>query len=262
MRRGGQLMAGVACLAAAPPASPPSLPVIVVAHRGLAEGMPENTLAAFGRSIERGLTIIELDVRTTRDGHLVILHDVTLDRTTDCSGLVGDLSLARVKSCHAGWPSHPRERIPTLAEALDFVRDRPARFLLDLKPGTSLPDVLKAIRDHRLQSKVILGLRRVADIYRVRNEAPGVTTLAFVPNVADASQFAAVGTDIIRLWSDWVEADPKIVARTNGLGPRVWIMVGRKLPKRDSDWRALHVRLIASGAQGLITDRPELISTP
>jgi glycerophosphoryl diester phosphodiesterase len=261
MRPAALLLAGLACLAAKSAAAPPPA-VTIVAHRGLAEGMPENTIAAFRQSFQRGLSIIELDVRSTRDGHLVILHDETLDRTTDCTGTLSELSLERIKSCDAGWPSHPGERVPTLAEALDFVRNRPARLLLDIKPGTSVPAVLKAIRDHHAEAKVILGLRRVADITHARSEAPAVTVLAFLPELANANDFAAAGAGIIRLWSDWVEAEPAIVARTRNLGTKVWIMVGRKLPKRDEEWQALHGRMILAGAEGLITNRPELISAP
>jgi glycerophosphoryl diester phosphodiesterase len=261
MRPAGLLLAGLACLASTAHAAPPQ-PVTIVAHRGLAEGMPENTIAAFRQSVERGLRIIELDVRTTRDGHLVILHDVKLDRTTDCSGLLADLNFERIRSCDAGWPSNPGERIPTLAEALEFARDRPVRLLLDIKPGTSVPDVLKEVRRHQSETKVILGLRRTVDVAHVRSEAPAVTVLAFMPGLADAGAFAAAGASIVRLWSDWVEADPAIVARTQAIGPKVWIMVGRKLPKRDGGWRALHAQMLATGAEGLITNRPELISHP
>ena len=261
MRAAGLLLAGLTCLASTAHAAPPQ-PVAIVAHRGLAEGMPENTFAAFRRSVERGLGIIELDVRTTKDGHLVILHDETLDRTTDCSGLVAEFSLERIRSCDAGWPSHSGEHIPTLSEVLDFARHRPLRLLLDLKPGTSVPDVLREIRRHRSEPKIILGLRRISDIVHVRSQAPDVAVLAFMPRLADASAFAAAGARIIRLWSDWVVADPAIVARTQAIGPKVWIMVGRKLPKRDGGWRALHSQMMATGAEGLITNRPDLISGP
>ena len=83
-----------------------------------------------------------------------------------------------------------------------------------------------------------------------------------MPRLADATAFAAAGARIIRLWSDWVVADPAIVARTQAIGSEVWIMVGRKLPKGDGGWRALHERMMATGAEGLITNRPDLISGP
>jgi glycerophosphoryl diester phosphodiesterase len=245
-------------LAALPPTAARHPQVTIVAHRGLAAGVPENTLAAFRQSIERGLKVIELDLRITKDRRIVILHDATLDRTTDCSGRLGELTLARIKVCDAG----AGERVPSLAEALSFIGDKPVRLLLDIKPGTPLDRVMREIREHRAETKVILGLRRPKDIARVRRELPGTTTLGFMPQPGDAPAFAHAGANIIRLWSDWVEADPGHVARTGALGAEVWIMVGRRLPDKEREWRGLHTRMIATGAQGLITDRPELISAP
>jgi glycerophosphoryl diester phosphodiesterase len=255
------LLAGLACLTATAPAAPPRPPTIV-AHRGLAEGVPENTLTAFRQSIALGISIIELDVRVTKDGHLVILHDATLDRTTDCSGRLADLALAKVRTCDAGWPTHPGEHVPLLAEALALVKSTPVRLLLDIKPGTPLGRVLSEVRGQGAAGNVILGLRSVKEVERARAELPGATILAFMPERSDAAAFAKAGAQIIRLWSDWVEADPALVARTRAFGPQVWILIGRSLPSNNDGWRALHVRMIATGAQGLITNRPELISAP
>lgn len=239
------------------PAAPPNA-VTIVAHRGLAEGVAENTMAAFRKSVARGVAVIELDVRATRDGRLVILHDETLDRTTDCSGSLAATMFSQLAACNAG----DGERIPALAEVLNFVRDKPARLLLDIKPGAPIDQVIREIRRYRVEAKVIVGLRRSRDVARVRRELPDTTTLGFMPDARDAPLFADAGAHIIRLWSDWVEADRGHVARTRALGPAVWIMVGRRLPAMERDWRALHGRMIASGAQGLITDRPDLTSAP
>jgi glycerophosphoryl diester phosphodiesterase len=258
MRPAALLLAGLACISAPVSAESP----IIIAHRGLAEGLPENTLAAFRQSIQRGVPVIEIDLRLTRDGHLVILHDETLDRTTDCSGRAADRTLQQIKACDAGWPSHSGERVPTLAEAIELVRGRPVRLLADVKPGTPLDPVLQAIRDHGAEARLILGLRRAKDVGIARAALPGLTIIAFMPEADDAPAFTSAGAHIIRLWSDWVEADPALVARTRALGAHAWIMVGRKLPRKDRDWRALHARMIAAGPQGLITDRPDLISAP
>lgn len=230
----------------------------MVAHRGLSAGVPENTLAAFRRSIERGVAIIELDLRVTKDGQLVVIHDDRLDRTTDCSGEVAEMELARIKGCDAGGG----ERIPSFAEVLALVRSRPVRILADVKDGTPLGPVLDTVRERGAAQQVILGLRSARDIARARQALPETTILAYLPKVSDSKSFAEAGSDVIRLWSDWVKADPSLVACTRALGPQVWVMVGRKLPGKKRQWRALHRRMIAAGAQGLITDRPELISAP
>ena len=255
MRRGGLLLAGLACTSAV--AAPPQ-PLTIGAHRGLAEGLPENTLAAFRHSLAAGIKVIELDLRTTKDGQLVVMHDATLNRTTDCSGAVAEQTLARIQQCDAGWPTHVGERVPTLGDVLTLVTEADTRLLLDCK-SVEIDQVLREVRAHHAETKVVLGLRSPRQVEQARAELPGATIIAFMPERTDAATFIGAGADIIRLWSDWVEADPALVTRTQALGKPVWIMVGRKLPRSNADWRALHGRMIAAGTNGLVTNRPELI---
>lgn len=253
-------LAELAAIALAAPIPTPAQPieVTIVAHRGLAAGVPENTLAAFRQSIDRGVTTIETDLRLTKDGHLVVIHDETLDRTTNCAGRVSAIELARIKACDAG----SGERVPMLAEVLELVGDKPVRLLADVKDPAALAPVLRAVSAHRAERQVIIGLRSTEHVSRARAALPGITILANMRAIADARAFAASRVHLIRLWSDWVEKDPGLIARTRSLGPDVWVMVGRRLPSKKRDWRALHGRMIAAGAQGLITDRPDLISAP
>jgi glycerophosphoryl diester phosphodiesterase len=260
MKPWGLLLAGLACLAVAAPAAPPLQPVTIVAHRGLTEGMPENTIAAFRRAAERGVPVVELDVRVTRDGQLAIMHDTTVDRTTNGTGRVAAMTLATIQALDAGGPDHPGEGVPTLADALEAMGGKGTRLLLDIKPGTPLEKVIGLVRKHHAEASAIFGLRRAKDVARVRHELPASTALSFMATPGDAAAHASAGTQIIRLWSDWVEADPSLVRRTQALGPQVWILVGRHLPRSDREWRALHARMIATGAEGLVTDRPELAS--
>lgn len=96
----------------------------VCAHRGAHENHPENTMAAFREAIRLGAQMIEFDVRLSKDGHLVVMHDVSVDRTTNGSGLVGDMTLAELKNLDAGsWksPEFTGEKIPTLQEVLEIM---------------------------------------------------------------------------------------------------------------------------------------------
>src|SRR5437868_7957496 len=77
-------------------------PIAVIGHRGGRALAPENTLAAFRNAIRLGADYVEIDVRATRDGHLVIMHDSTVDRTTNGSGAVRDLDFATIRSLDAG----------------------------------------------------------------------------------------------------------------------------------------------------------------
>ncbi|MEQ9072181.1 MAG: glycerophosphodiester phosphodiesterase family protein, partial [Gimesia chilikensis] len=96
---------------------------LIVAHRGLLKVAPENTLANFRACLELRLGF-EFDVQRTRDGHLICLHDTTVNRTTDGTGKVADLTLAEIQKLDAGsWfdSQFTGERVPTIDEVLELV---------------------------------------------------------------------------------------------------------------------------------------------
>jgi glycerophosphoryl diester phosphodiesterase len=141
-------------------------PVLISAHRGANAVAPENTLAAFQTALLQGATHIELDVRTTRDGQLVILHDSQLDRTTTGTGPVQALTLAELKLLSAGktWgDAFAHEPIPTLAEVCRLVahwnatHPHPASMYVDCKAvaPTALLAVLR--EQHVLEQCVFYG---------------------------------------------------------------------------------------------------------
>ena len=95
--------------------------MLLVAHRGASAVAPENTMSAFRRAIEAGADAVELDVQATSDGQLVVIHDSTLDRTTDGTGAVFETDAATIAGADAGsWfsPDFAGERVPTLEEVL------------------------------------------------------------------------------------------------------------------------------------------------
>jgi len=105
----------------------PDSPIRVIAHRGFSSQAPENTLVAIRGAIEVRADMVEVDVTVTSDGHVICLHDETLDRTTNGSGLPSDLTLEEIKQLDAGsWfaPEFTGERIPTLTEVLEAVKGR------------------------------------------------------------------------------------------------------------------------------------------
>ncbi len=102
-------------------------PITVIAHRGFAAEAPENTLAAFRRAIAAGSDVLELDIHLSKDRELVVIHDRTLERTTNGQGRVSDFTLKELKRLDAGiWrgPQFSGERIPSLREVLDLTQGR------------------------------------------------------------------------------------------------------------------------------------------
>ncbi|WP_199521070.1 glycerophosphodiester phosphodiesterase family protein [Jiangella anatolica] len=108
----------------------PDAGVMVIAHRGYWRGAPENSIAAVEQAIERGAHVVEIDVQRTADGHLVLMHDTTVDRTTNGTGAVSSLTLAQIKALrlkeHLGGAQAAvtDHQVPTLEEALAVVKDR------------------------------------------------------------------------------------------------------------------------------------------
>lgn len=122
-------------------------PFQVVAHRGNSSVAPQNTLAAFEAAWRAGADSIELDVQLTADGEVVVIHDDTLDATTDATGRVDALPLAGVRAVDAGsWfaPAYAGQRVPTFTELLDFLVTHPGiDLLLEIKGDWGPDDVRK-----------------------------------------------------------------------------------------------------------------------
>lgn len=121
---------------------------LVIAHRGASANAPENTLTAFTLAVEQGADAIELDVDLTRDGQLVVMHDATIDRTTNGHGRVTDLTWDEIRRVDAGaWKgtAFKGERVPLLAEVLAAVGQR---LLINIE----IKDM--SVRDHGLEVKI------------------------------------------------------------------------------------------------------------
>ena len=144
---------------------------LVIAHRGDSAHRPENTLVSFAGALEAGAEIVELDVQLTADGHVVVLHDPTLDRTTTGRGDVRRLTLAEIRAVSAGYPdrfgtAYAGERVPTLGEVLALLRDR-ARALVEIKTESVTDDAEGGVE------------ARVADEVRRASMAGDVALISF-----------------------------------------------------------------------------------
>ena len=133
--------------------------VQAIAHRGYSAAAPENTVAAFRRAIEHKPDFIECDVRQTRDGRLIVIHDATLDRTTNGSGKVADHTFEELRKLDAGsWfaPGFAGEKLPTLDEAIECIKGSGVKLLIEIKePGTE-DEVVGALCEHGMQDHSML----------------------------------------------------------------------------------------------------------
>ena len=139
----------------------------IIAHRGFRAKYPENTLIAFQAALDAGVTMIELDVTHTRDGKLVVMHDNTLDRTTNGHGPVIDYSLKEVQKLDAGsWfdPIFASQHVPELEEVLDLINGK-VLINIEIKPHTDAVrnpsnsierQVVELINRRKIQDKVLI----------------------------------------------------------------------------------------------------------
>lgn len=185
----------------------PDAELTLINHRGLSPGFPENTLAAFENSIAMGVDAIEIDLRATADGEVVVLHDDTVDRTTDGTGPVSHMTLAEVKALDAGSylsPAFAGERIPTYAETLDAVDGTGVMLLLDIKISSQVEQIVRLAEERDMVDQVIVGPRSVSNLQEYLAINPDLTTLGFIPTIESADDFIAAGVDYIRLWPYWI----------------------------------------------------------
>jgi glycerophosphoryl diester phosphodiesterase len=124
---------------------------LVIAHRGASAYEPENTLRAFDLAIQQGAQMIELDLHRSRDNRIIVIHDPTLNHSTDRRGWINNLPLSEIKQADAG----KGERIPTLEETLDLSLGK-VRLYLEIKDPTAATETLRIIRDRRCEDQVML----------------------------------------------------------------------------------------------------------
>jgi glycerophosphoryl diester phosphodiesterase len=229
-----------------------------IAHRGASGECPENTMAAFRRAIEQSAGMIECDLQLTADGHVVVCHDWTVDRTTGARGRVSELTLDEIRSLDAGSWRGDRfagERVPTLEELLELALPR-TQLNLELKCRDG------AEAAHRLAMAVLAAVSRRDGLDAVIFSSFDAETLEAV---RDVSPYAQIGI----LWSvppfdlAWEVArdlgaialhpaaesvTPEIVdlAHENGLAVYVWTV-------NELDHM---VDLVRMGVDGLFSDVP------
>jgi glycerophosphoryl diester phosphodiesterase len=226
--------------------------VVLVAHRGaVGPGQPENTLAAFRLAIASGAEAIEIDLRGTRDGEVVVIHDATVDRTTNGTGAVADQTLAQLRRLDAGRG----ERIPTYREVLRLVAGTGIVLLLDIKKGGVLDrqKVIRVTEEHDAIESVIVGPRNLEDLKAFRALDPGLRILGFVDEIEDIAPFVQAGADIIRLWPEWIYANPALVGRVHELGRQVWTTAG-DAPREELE------KLVRLGVRGILVDQPAVMN--
>lgn len=229
---------------------------LVIAHRGGCKWAPENTMAGFAKSLQIGADGIELDIHRCKSGELVVIHDETLDRTTDGKGFVKDKTWDELKNLSAGkWfgKEFEAERLPLLTDVLKLV-DGKMIVNIEIKnapveyPGIEI-DLEKVLKDYKYPDKILISSFDHELIRRVHEKTPQYE-VAFLDAgiVADVGEYA--GKIGAKAWNaGWSEMRSDAVERAHksGLAVNVWTVNG------EEKWNDV----MKMKVDGIVTDDPE-----
>ncbi len=237
---------------------------LVIGHRGAAARFPENTFKAFDYAVSLGVDAIEFDLRLTKDGVLVVIHDATLERTTSGTGSVADMTATAVCAVDAGARFTADGRtfpfasqgitVPRFDDLLDRYRDIP--LLIELKVPETAPEALRAIRRHGSEDRVVVDAmdQRALRLFKSTRIATGAakwdvialmcrTAVGFLPRTLPYSALCiperyGINVPVARLSK---------AASLRGVPTHVWTV------NNPDDAR----RLWSEGVLGIISDDPE-----
>jgi len=230
---------------------------LVIAHRGASADAPENTIAAFELALEQEADGIELDVHLSADEHPVVIHDFTLERTTDGAGPVSDHTVRELKRLDAGGWRDRRfrgQRVQTLQEVLERFRDR-ARFWVELKGGSALypgieERVVSLLEIYDVVDRALVQSFDHEAIARIRATSPEIRVGALVAQAPlDAALLRPGAANAICPGAHLLTEEVLSAIRGAGLECYVWTV--NEPAQMD--------RLVGWGVNGIITDRPGVL---
>ncbi|MFJ5450540.1 glycerophosphodiester phosphodiesterase family protein [Pectobacterium carotovorum] len=238
--------------------------VLAVAHRGVWDSAPENSLAALREAIRLGVDIVEIDAQLTADSHVVVIHDDTLDRTSDMRGCIGKMTLAEIRQARlrgsdggSAWPLS-NETVPLLYEVLEEARGRIV-INVDVKHEQEFGAIARDIRDKGLSAGVIM--KSPVDLVSARFPltSPSLDTqVPYMPmihlkrgeTVDILRQIDDIGVAMVEANFDHIDAVTEAYAEFQRLGVRIWVNTldcshsldysdTRALAEPDAVWGAL-----------------------
>ena len=226
---------------------------LIIAHRGASSYAPENTMAAFDLALQMGARHLELDVHLTRDDHLVIIHDDTVDRTTNGTGPVASQTLAALQALDAGaWfgEAFVGARIPTLAEVLTRYHGR-AHLHIELKGHTvHLPQrTVDLVRARGMTQHVTLTSFQHAHLQTMRAYAPEWPTGWLVGEISAAVIAQAHALGCVQLCPRAALVTPGLIQRLHveGFRVRAWGVANEALMRQ----------VVEAGADGMTVNFPD-----
>ena len=226
---------------------------VVIAHRGSHLVKPENTLAAIEAAIHEGADYVEVDLRTTKDGHLMLCHDDKVDRTTNGKGLVKELNWADVAQLTTMGKDKKIYRIPEFNEVLKTCKDR-INIYLDFKDA-DIAATYKEIKAAGMEKNIVVYLNKVEQYMGWRKIAPAMPLMASLPESISTKEDLIDLLDKMQLEGLDNVTDSAMLEATRKNGIHVWLDV-QSADEGPAKWSAA----MNKGIQGVQTDHPEALT--
>jgi glycerophosphoryl diester phosphodiesterase len=232
---------------------------LTVAHRGtgsLSVYGPENTLAAYDIAWKMGADSVEIDVRSTSDGELVIMHDETVNRTTYGKGKVSDLTLAQIKALKirpTNW-AIPAQQVPTFREVMAFMKGKTMVYI-DIKTA-DIQQLVGIIQEEDMIDSAYLLIGSVAEGYAARSQNAFVSLLAAVKTIEQAQEFIDALSPVVMFELLYEDAKPELVDFIHSKGIKVHIDA---LGQNDILGKYGFKMILDHGADSIQSDRIDIL---
>lgn len=236
--------------------------VTIIAHRGASSHAPQNTLAAFEKAIELGVDMVELDVHLTKDEKIVVMHDNTVDATTDGSGKISEMELQEIKKLDAGSHFDEKfagEKVPTLEEVIELTKDK-IGLNIELKTRTEANEgieekVLNLLDEHNITENITISTFSFESARKVNNINPDIPvgllyiTLPLTAWHAKRVHKKHPWADAAHPWHWTIGGRHVQELHELGVNVNVWTVDRKRNIKK----------MIDHGVDGIITNKPELV---
>jgi len=229
--------------------------ILNIAHRGCSSLYPENTLSSFREALEIGVDGIELDVRFTKDKEIVVIHDASVDRTTNGKGRVSELTLKQIKKLSIIERKSGRltqERIPLLKEVIDLIKNKTTLWIEMKEEGEE--EIVKLLEREGVINNVVLISFNPQSLKKVKEINPLISTGVIVGNTRGTSsnfleRVLGCYTDVVDMEQKFISGEIVKVAHSHGRMVGVWTVNERKKMKK----------FIEMGTEVLTTDYPQVL---
>lgn len=219
----------------------------IIGHRGARGLEPENTIRSFKKGLECGVDYIECDVHLTKDNHIILIHDHTLDRTTNATGLVNDYTFEEIRKLDAG----KGERIPTLQELIDLTRGK-VKLHIELKDEKATEQTVQLVEKNDMVDQVFLTSGNTDTLRKVKELNPLISMEHIFGQPSEDAIERAISVGVKRISCHISHLSTEFVqkAHKNGLQVIAWP------PNTIEDAK----KALECGADLICTDRPDIVT--